>query len=682
MRRDSVFISPNSSVGDIRAAVTFGRQVGSSARVFGYILAMSSRKRKKMMDVGAESHFVQMVQWLAMESAAEIEQMAERRKRMRSGDPERSGETIVDLSIADHRPGMGGRALVTFVRRKKNKPMPWHRIRTGSPVVVSAWPDDDGSTLQGVVSKRKHDSLEVALDHCPDGSQFRIDLTADEVTRQRQLAAINTAMNSRGRLGKLRDILMGISEPTFHPQPPEVHLTTELNASQREAVRFALAANDLAIIHGPPGTGKTTTVVELIVQAVQKGQRVLACAPSNTAVDNLLARLVAKGQKVVRIGHPARVAEGLRHHTLDGLAENHESTSVIREMYREAENLFRKAGKWTRHRPVRGEKSALRDEARTLQRHAREMERHAIDDILSRAKIICATTTFNEDLLEDRWFDMVVIDEACQCTEPGAWVPILRSEKIVLSGDHKQLPPTVLSRDAAQQGFAISLLERQMKQYGDTVNRLLNVQYRMHKDIMTFSSDYFYDRKLIADDSVIGHLLTDFETIEPSELTRHPVVFIDSAGAGWDEELEPEGLSKLNRQEAHLIVAKAGQLIEAGMLPEDIAIIAPYAAQVRYLRDQLNPLPRCSGIEVDTVDGFQGREKEAVLISTVRSNETGEIGFLGDQRRMNVAITRARRKLIVVGDSATLGGNEFFQKLLEYFQNHGQYRSVFQESVG
>ena len=624
---------------------------------------------------------MQMVQWLAMESAAEIEQMAERRKRLRSGDPERTGETIIDLAVVDHRPGVGGRALISFARRNKNKPMPWHRLRTGAPVIVSGWPDDDGSAIQGVVSKRKQDSLEVALPYCPDGAQFRIDLTADEVTRQRQLSAINTVLNSRGRLGKLRDILMGLSQPTFNPQSPEVHFTTPLNTSQQDAVNFALAANDLAIIHGPPGTGKTTTVVELIVQAVKKGHRVLACAPSNTAVDNLLARLAAKDQKAVRIGHPARVAEDLRHFTLDGLAENHESISVIRDMYREAEQLFRKSGKWTRHRPARGEKAALRNEAKTLKRHAREMERQAIDDILSRAKIICATTTFNEDLLEDRSFDLIVIDEACQCTEPGAWVPILRGDKIVLAGDHQQLPPTVLCRAAAEQGFAISLLERQMQIYGESVSCLLKVQYRMHQSIMNFSSSHFYQQKLIADASVENHLLTDFAGVDDSELTRQPIEFIDSAGAGWHEELEPEGLSRLNRQEAHLIVAKAQQLIEAGMMPQDIAIIAPYAAQVRYLRDQLNQLPRCLGIEVDTVDGFQGREKEAVLISTVRSNESGEIGFLGDQRRMNVAITRAKRKLLVVGDSATLGGSPFFRKLLEYFQTHGTYRSVFQEPI-
>ena len=281
-------------------------------------------------------------------------------------------------------------------------------------------------------------------------------------------------------------------------------------------MRFALAANDLAIIHGPPGTGKTTTVVELIVQAVERGQQVLACAPSNTAVDNLLERLVAMGQKAVRIGHPARVAEDLRPHTLDGLAERHENISVVREMYREAEVLFKKAGKWTRHRPVRGEKAALRDEAKQLKKHARLMEKQAIEQILSRAKIICATTTFNEDLLQDKWFDMVVIDEACQSTEPGCWVPILKADKIVLAGDHKQLPPTVLSREAAAEGFALSLLERQVEIYGDKIHRMLDVQYRMNSAIMNFSSGHFYDSELLADASVKDHLLTCLLYTSPS----------------------------------------------------------------------------------------------------------------------------------------------------------------------
>jgi len=642
---------------------------------------MSSRRRKKLPDLETDSHFVQMTQWLAMESKAEIQQMAQRRQRMKLKDPEKGGETIVDLSIADHRSGLSGRTLVTFKKRKPSHPMPWHRLRVGSPVVVSRHRDDDGESEQGVVSKRTQDSLEVALNRWPDGDNFRIDLTADEVTRQRQLAAIMMAKDSRGRLGKLRDILMGVAAPTFHPAPPEFEFQTALNESQQEAVRFALSANDLAIIHGPPGTGKTTTVVELILQAVQRGQQVLACAPSNTAVDNLLERLVAMGQKVVRIGHPARVAEDLRPYTLDGLAERHENMSVVREMYREAEILFKKAGKWTRHRPVRGEKAALRDEAKQLKKHARLMEQQAIEQILSRAKIICATTTFNEDLLQDKWFDMVVIDEACQSTEPGCWVPILKADKIVLAGDHKQLPPTVLSREAASEGFALSLLERLVGIYGEKIHRMLDVQYRMNSAIMNFSSGHFYDNELIAHDSVQDHLLTDFDNVQANELTKLPIEFIDSAGAGWDEEVETEGLSKFNPQEAHLVVTKVRQLVDSGVDPLGIAVIAPYAAQVRYLRDQLAQTAGAGSVEVDTVDGFQGREKEAVIISTVRSNGKGEIGFLGDERRMNVALTRAKRKLIVIGDSATLGSSGFFLVLLEYFQEHGKYASVFEESV-
>ena len=457
---------------------------------------MSSRHRKKLPSVESDQHFVQMVEWLAMESKAEVERMAERRQRMNSATAEQGGETILDLAIVDHRSGLGGRFLFSFKRRNINLPMPWHRLKVGSPVVVSEFPDASGESWSGVVSSRSKDSIQVAVDHWLDGDCFRIDLAADEVTRQRQLAAINTAQSSRGRLGQLREIMMGEREPTFLPALPEVKFRAALNESQQEAVRFALSANDLAVIHGPPGTGKTTTVVELITQATERGQSVLACAPSNTAVDNLLEKLIAAKQKVVRIGHPARVAERLRDYTLDGLVEQHENQSVIREMYREAEQIYRRAAKWTRSKRARGERQEMRREARELQQHARMMEQQAIDSTLGRAEIICATTTFNEDVLGERWFDLVVIDEACQSVEPGCWQPILRCDKVVMAGDPMQLPPTVLSNEAARQGFALSLLERQLNLHGDKVTRLLNVQYRMHDQIMKFSSNHFYEGRL------------------------------------------------------------------------------------------------------------------------------------------------------------------------------------------
>ncbi|MBT4868036.1 MAG: AAA family ATPase, partial [Planctomycetaceae bacterium] len=458
---------------------------------------------------------------------------------------------------------------------------------------------------------------------------------------------------------------------------PELEFAATLNPSQQQAVRSALASEDLAIIHGPPGTGKTTTVVELISHAIDQGQKVLACAPSNTAVDNLLQRLVASGKKVVRVGHPARVDQRLREFTLDFQVAKHEMMDIVRDMLREAEGLFRKAGKFTRARPAPGAKQEMRREARRLKADARLLEQHAVQSVLDRADVVCATTTLNEELFGDRRFGLAVIDEACQSTEPGCWIPLLRADRIVLAGDHCQLPPTVLSKPAAREGLATSLLERLVAQYGDSVTSRLDVQYRMHAHIMQFSSQQFYDDTLLADEAVASHLLHDLPAIESSQLTAEPVAFIDTAGADWTEELEPNGESKRNPKEGAFVLKKVRELQAAGLSPRDIAVIAPYAAQVRWLREQWD----ADDLEIDTVDGFQGREKEAVVISCVRSNSTGEIGFLADTRRMNVALTRARRKLIVVGDSATLGGHAFYAELLSYFESIAAYRSIWDENL-
>ena len=654
---------------------------------------MSSRKRSKFTPADVEKHFVDMTCWLAMESKAEIARMEERRKQQNSSDAERSGETILDLVITDYRPGLGGNQLVTFKRRNETIKMPWHRLRVGSPVVVSQFDSRASGSDTGVVSAKKQNSIEVALHHLPDGDCFRIDLTADEITRQRQLSAITTAMNSRGRLGHMRSVLMGQRKPGWMDRELELEFRSSLNSSQQAAVEFALQAEDLAIIHGPPGTGKTTTVVEFIVQAIARGDSVLACAPSNAAVDNLLERLIDAKQRVVRIGHPARVAQRVRDYSLDGLVEQHENTPVIREMLREADSIFRKAGKWTRTKQPRGYRQELRQEAKRLISDARMLERQAIDSIMARAQVICATTTFNESLLGERRFDVCVIDEACQSTEPGCWVPLLRCDRLVLAGDHQQLPPTVLSVEAAKQGFAKSLMERQMELYSSEVSKMLTVQYRMHHQIMDFSSGEFYDGELVAHESVAQHRLGDLEEVNlanasfgrgagadanPLDQTflEESVTFIDTAGASWEEELEPEGLSKRNPQEADLILKKADILIAAGLDPKDIAIIAPYAAQVRLLRSK----SQHESLEIDTVDGFQGREKEAVLITLVRSNSINEIGFLADRRRMNVALTRARRKLLVIGDSATLGIDDFYKSFFEYVEGLGSYHTVWEEA--
>ena len=623
-----------------------------------------------------DEHFQRLAEWIDLESVAEAERLNERRKNQKGPDAEKSGESLLDLVVTDEDVGLGGRYLITLVKRNRTLQLPWNRLRVGSPVVVTPNDDLSGDACQGVVTAISRKSIQVAVNDYPGAERLRIDLSPDEITRKRMLNTLRRASDARGRTKAMRDILLGERELSFKDEQ-DCRFNTELNESQQEAIRFALSASDVAIIHGPPGTGKTTTVVELICQAIAQGQKVLACAPSNTAVDNLLEKLVDARQKCVRLGHPARVSERLHDHTLDAQVARHELTALIREMQREAEGLFRQAGKFTRARPAAGAKREMRQEAKRLKADIRILEQQAIDSIIDKADAVCATTTLDESLLGDRRFDLVVIDEACQSTEPGCWIPVLRADRLILAGDHCQLPPTVLSKQAAKEGLEVSLLERLVGLYGDRVTRRLNVQYRMHDQIMNFSSEQFYEGTLESHESVSSHLLTDLDYVDEEFVTLEPVTFIDSAGAGWDEELEPDGLSKRNIQEAELVLRKISELQDAGLRGRDIAIIAPYAAQVRWLR-QNSPDER---VEIDTVDGFQGREKEAVIISMVRSNPEGEIGFLADARRMNVALTRARRKLIVIGDSATVGRNEFFAAMFDYFETIGAYHTVWEEGM-
>ena len=622
--------------------------------------------------INQAEHFERLRRWLNMESDAERLRMTERRRRQGSGDVEKSGETLIDLVIADRKVGVGGRYIIRFAKRSVGRPLPWNRLRLGSPVMVS---DElgEGGYLSGVVCARSQMTIDVSIDQWPEGENFRIDLSSDEVTRQRQLTAMRIVEQSRGRIAALRDILLYDREATFL-EPKPIEFATHLNPSQCDVVQFALSSRDLSIIHGPPGTGKTTTVVEIIRQAVMRGEKVLACAPSNAGVDNLLERLVPLGISVVRVGHPARVHETLQSHTLDAMIENDEMMDLVKDYMREAERLTKQSNRYTRAKPHPGYRQQLREEIRDLREAAKRLERQVSEGILDGAEVVCATTTYDPAVLGDRLFDLAVIDEACQSTEPGIWPVVLRANKIILAGDHCQLPPTVLSTEAAREGYAISMMERLVRDLGHSVTRQLTVQYRMHQNIMGFSSNEFYNNTLVADRAVETHLLSDLPRMVSSELTESPLLFIDSAGANWEEQLEPDGESKLNPDEGRLLLKLLEELIEHGVDPRDIAVIAPYAAQVRWLRDHY----RGAKVEIDTVDGFQGREKEAVLISLVRSNAEGEIGFLGDQRRMNVAMTRAKRKLIVIGDSTTLGNHAFFARMLEYFEKHSSYRSVWE----
>lgn len=619
-----------------------------------------------------DGYFDQMQRWLEMEGAAERQRLTERMQKAQSGSPERTGETLINLRAVDHRSGLGGRFLIDFAKPAGER-LPMNRLKVGSPVIVSNENNLGEVGMPGVVSRRSSTSIEVALDGWPEAKRFRIDLSPDERTRLKQQAAMARARLVTGGQARLRDTLLSLHEPRFGALP-SVGFATKLNPPQEEAVRFALSARDIAILHGPPGTGKTTTLAEIVHQAVRDGHKVLACAPSNTAVDNLLERLVPLVPQVLRVGHPARVFEALRGHTLDELVEADDSSAIIQQMYREAETLMRGASKPSRSRDSGRRRSESYAEAKTLRQHARQLERHVTQQVLSAADVICTTLTIDDELLGDRQFDLVVIDEACQATEPAIWQAMLRADRMVLAGDHCQLPPTVLSTKAADEGLRVSPMQRLVERLGGDVYRRLTVQYRMHESIMRFSSDQFYEGQLVADASVKSHCLEDLPAVATGDGPLPVLEFWDTAGAEWEEELEPDGESKRNPKEAQWVVAQAKQLLDAGLQPSEIAVIAPYAAQVRLIKNRL----RIDELEVDTVDGFQGREKEAVVLTLVRSNAMGEIGFLADTRRTNVALTRARRALRVIGDSSTLGGNPFYGQLFDYFQQSNAYRTVWE----
>jgi len=617
---------------------------------------------------------------LDLEAEAEKREAARERNKLTPLEAEATGFSLINLVIKEEGYGLGGYFLLGLGKRNETLPLPWTKIGVGSPVILSEETrsaSDEENGWRGIVSAIRRDAIQVAVHQFVETESerptFRIDRAADEISRFRQKTAMESARSAHGtRLEVLRDVLIGSVGAVFEKPQSIQPFNPNLNASQIEAVEFVLSAEDLAIIHGPPGTGKTTTLVELIRQITRRGENILAVAPSNLAIDNLLERLVTAGENAIRLGHPARVTPELREHSLDILVENHPDIKIANKLTRDAYALRDQSFKYTRARPERGAKQSMRQEAKDMLREARQIEDHVTENILGKARIVCATATgLEQNLFSERSFDWCIMDEASQCTEPAAWIPVQYARRLVLAGDHFQLPPTVLSPEAAHGGFNISLMERLLNRQAP--RKMLDVQYRMHTDIMSFSSDAFYEGHLRADETVRAALLADLPNVTSSPLTTTPVHFIDTAGASYDEGIEPGGESRLNPLEAELVVKIVDELLKHGVHAEEIAVISPYSAQVKLLREEIK-----YEIEIDSVDGFQGREREVVLVSLVRSNREGDVGFLSDTRRMNVALTRAKRKLIVVGDSATITSHPFYEKMVKYFETIGAYHSVWE----
>ncbi len=555
--------------------------------------------------------------------------------------------------------------------------------------------------LQGTVRNVWGNRMRIALtvDELPgwmDQGKLGLNLLFDEGSYREMVIALQKVMEAeRGRLADLRDVLYGLTPARFEKQE-EITIAHQLNQSQQEAVKLIASAKDVAVVHGPPGTGKTTTLIRAIMQTLMHEKQVLVCSPSNVAVDLLTEKLVQQGINVLRLGNPARVSEEVLNNTLDVRMTNHASWKELKEYRKRAEEYFAMAKKYKRNfgYQEREQRNLLFTEARQLQKDASTLEDYILWDQFEKAQVVaCTPVVAAGRLMRDLRFKTVFIDEAAQALEPMSWIPISRAERVIFAGDHLQLPPTVKSRKAEEGGLKYTLFERVVKsQKAATV--LLRTQYRMHDNIMGFSNKMFYEGKLESDVAVKDNLLS-FD--ENDDLLNRSLEFIDTAGSGYNEKQNPESLSYSNPEEAELLLKHLAKVLEQyeetiarhldsarsdKILSLRVGIIAPYKQQVEFIRNYIleNELFKDSRhhFSVRTVDGFQGQERDIICISMTRSNDNGEIGFLSDTRRMNVALTRAKRKLLVFGDSATLANHGFYKSFLDYVEEIGGYRSMWE----
>ena len=554
-----------------------------------------------------------------------------------------------------------------------------HNFEFGKPVAF--FRIDSGETaihhfrLTGIVSYVDGDRMVVTV---PDGfptvdlqnattpdSSLGIQLSFDETSYRLMMEALDRTIKGKGRLGYLRDLFYSHQKPETFVFPP-IHFPY-LNATQEEAVNMVLRAKDVAIVHGPPGTGKTTTLVEAIRETLMRENQVLVCAQSNMAVDWISEKLVDRGINVLRIGNPTRVNDKMLSFTYERRFEAHPDYPhlwAIRKAIRELRSRRKNVGS-----------SAYHQKLESLKSRATELEIRINNDLFGEARVIASTLVGAANhLLDGQKFGTLFIDEAAQALEAACWIPLRRVSRVVLAGDHCQLPPTVKSIAALKAGLGKTLMERIVEMHPEAVT-LLKIQYRMNDDIMRFSSNYFYHGQVESAPEVKYRSILDMDV---------PMTWIDTSQfdlplTSFKEEFVGESFGRINKAEAELTLLALQNYFEKigkqRLLDEriDVGIISPYRAQVQYLRrllmkrEYFKPFRRL--ISVNTVDGFQGQERDIIVISLVRSNDEGQIGFLRDLRRMNVAITRARMKLIILGNAPTMTRHPFYRQLWQYIDN-------------
>ena len=489
-----------------------------------------------------------------------------------------------------------------------------------------------------------------------------VQLYFDETSYRLMFEALKQVIGAKNnRLAELRDIFHGTqpaSTFSFHPLR-----FPWLNATQEEAVNKVLHAKDVAIVHGPPGTGKTTTLVEAVYETLHRENQVLVCAQSNMAVDWISEKLVDRGVSVLRIGNPSRVNDKMLSFTYERRFESHPDYPQLWSIRKAIRELYARSRKGA-------EREAVRQKTNSLKDRATELEIRINESLFSEARVIACTLVGSANrLLTGQKFGTLFIDEAAQALEAACWIPIRKADRVILAGDHCQLPPTVKAPEALRAGLGHTLMQTIVKNKPDTVS-LLKLQYRMNDEIMRFSSEWFYGGMLQSAPEVKYRSILDFDT---------PIEWINTEGLDCNEEFIGENYGRINKSEAELSIEQLkGYITKIGrerFLDEriDVGMISPYKAQVQYLRRLVRNdaffKPYRQAITINTVDGFQGQERDVILISLVRANEEGQIGFLNDLRRMNVAITRARMKLIILGDASTLTRHAFYKKLYTYIES-------------